>query len=91
VLRTEQFATSAGVAAPLYLWTDESGLLQHATEAPTDMEFRRLRAGGFALFVERGLNLGEWVRVERSLLPPWGLSIGFGLMGHVGGEGGAAF
>jgi hypothetical protein len=55
------------------------------------MEFRRLRAGGFALFVQRGLNLGEWVRVERSLLPPWGLSIGFGLMGHVGGEGGAAF
>ena len=76
----------------LYVWAGADGLLSHALEKPSEIEFRRLRAPGFALFLQKGLILGEWVGIERSPLPPWRLIIGFQLMGVVGdgGSGGPA-
>ena len=76
----------------LYLWRSDSGLLDYATKKPpTDIQFRRLSArDGFALHLDKRAVVGDSVTVERSLLPPWRLLIGFALQGHDGydGEGG---
>jgi hypothetical protein len=61
----------------LYVWAGSNSTLRHAIEAPADVEFGRFRGPGFALFLQKGLNLGEWVGIERSPFPPWRLLIGF--------------
>jgi hypothetical protein len=72
----------------LYLWADEDGLLRHATREPAiEAEFRRFHGPGFALNLQRHLNLGERVTIERSPFPPWRLLIAFEFM-HMRGEGG---
>jgi hypothetical protein len=55
-----------GRGGVLCVWTNESGLLRHATKEPTHLAFRRFSAPGFR-------------------------AIGFGSMGHAGGEGGATY
>jgi hypothetical protein len=74
----------------LYVWLSDSGLLDYATnQPPTDIQFRRLSApDGFALHLDKRAVLGNSVKVERSLLPPWRLLIGFALQDHGGGGGG---
>jgi hypothetical protein len=67
--------------AALYVWADDNRMLRHATERPADVPFRRLRAPSFALFLQKGLILGEWIGIERSPLPPWRLLVAFDLMG----------
>ena len=71
----------------LYVWLSEGGLLDYATKnPPRDIQFRRLSApDGFALQLDKRAVLGDAIMVERSLLPPWRLLIGFALQGHGGG------
>jgi hypothetical protein len=72
----------------LYLWADEDRLLRHATRKPEiDVEFRRYHGPGFALDLQRHLNLGEHVTIDRSPFPPWRLLIAFEHM-HMYGDGG---
>ncbi len=75
----------------LYVWLSDSGLLDYATKnPPRDIQFRRLSApDGFALELDKRAVLGNEIKVERSLLPPWRLLIGFALQRHGdGGDGG---
>ena len=74
----------------LYVWLSEGGLLDYATsEPPPNIQFRRLSApDGFALQLDKRAVLGSSVKVERSLLPPWRLLIGFALQDHGGGGSG---
>jgi hypothetical protein len=77
----------------LYVWISDSGLLDYATKKPpTDIHFRRLSAApdGFALHLDKRAVVGNSVKIERSLLPPWRLLIGFALQRYegYGGEGG---
>jgi hypothetical protein len=74
----------------LYVWLSDSGMVDYATsEPPTEIQFRRLSASnGFALHLDKRAVLGDWVGVERSLLPPWRLLIGFPLQDRGGAVGG---
>jgi hypothetical protein len=75
----------------LYLWTDDDEMLTYATnEAAADVPFRRFSGPGFALFLEKRVNLGEWVGIERSPFPPWRLLIGFEFM-QIQGQGPGAW
>jgi hypothetical protein len=72
----------------LYIWLDDGRMVKYATSRPaSEIGFRRLSAPGFALMLDKRALLGTWVGVERSLLPPWRLLVGFQLQGH--GDGGS--
>jgi hypothetical protein len=69
--RAERYIRRHG--GEVFVWSGPGLLQETTTERPEGVDFDAITLPSFNAFVQRGLSLGDWIRVERDPLPPWRL------------------